>query len=610
VGGLPPGIKAVAITSESLKENPRLWDEVDRGKYQIVYACPEILLSTHGHFSQFTVRPPMNTFMKNLVLVAIDECHLIWDWEAFRTAYRYIGNIRHALLKIPFVCLSATLTPNVAAYIHEVCHLQRHTIRFRMSIRRDNINTVVIPVDGDGIDPLLDLVVYPVRDLLQIPKTLIFHDNIDNAIAIMLAFHQRLPDEISGVPVETVVRVFYGSLDAPMKSQSLSDIITGKTRITICTDAFGLGVNVKDIARVIQWHVDHKLTIFSLYQRIGRAARNPALLGTAIIYIKKSIAESVPLDWSAAWNETSPPLSTPPALASSSNERRVYNEDDILIVPLSKGRDLTKFALPVEPETMDKVDIHVNNLYIEARSIKDAHQQAKKEINGTRQHKLSMAQKIDPCVLWFLCTSGCRPRAALTVFRDHELFENKHKSWCCDPCAHQCGLPGRTTLASGVPLEVTMSYLRTNPDSNKIILLGSAISVVSKAQIQPNRPSICTKRLEVLQRVLYKWRTLVFNDSGLPTHLSKSLVLPDSVLEYLVKHVTRIVTVHQLQTELKATRFDIHSSLIKSHHLPWLLEVINTSLTKTLPMETEERGILVKASLIYRNRQASQRVQH
>jgi hypothetical protein len=155
-----------------------------------------------------------------------------------------------------------------------------------------------------------------------------------------------------------------------------------------------------------------------------------------------------------------------------------------------------------------------------------------------------------------------------------------------------------------------MSYLRTNPDSNKIILLGSAISVGSKAQIQTKRPSICTKRLEVLQRVLYKWRTLVFNESGLPTHLSKSLVLPDSVLEYLVKHVTRIVTVHQLQTELKATRFDIHSSLIRSHHLPWLLEVINTSLTKTLPMETEERGILVKALLIYRNRQTSQGVQH
>lgn len=222
----------MAITSESLKQNPRLWDEVDRGTYQIVYACPEMLLDKKGHFANVTLRN-RSDFMRNLVAVAVDECHLIWDWEGFRTAFRFIGNIRNSIINVPFVCLSATLTPNVAAYVHEVCHLQRGTLRFSLSVRRNNINTMVVPVDGDDIQPLSDLIPEGVRDLLQIPKTLVFHDNIDAAITIAIALRARLPPHIASVPPETVVRVFFGSLDEEMKSQALSDIISGKIDFTI-----------------------------------------------------------------------------------------------------------------------------------------------------------------------------------------------------------------------------------------------------------------------------------------------------------------------------------------------------------------------------------------
>ena len=147
--------------------------------------------------------------MSNLAAVAVDECHLVWSWEDFRLAYQRVGNLRHIFWNVPFICLSATLTPNIAAYVHEVCNLKRPTVLFSLSTRRDNINITVVPINNcNDIQPLCDLIPDSCRDILAIPKTLIFVDNIDLAKDIAVALRSRLLNEVSDIPFDILIRTY------------------------------------------------------------------------------------------------------------------------------------------------------------------------------------------------------------------------------------------------------------------------------------------------------------------------------------------------------------------------------------------------------------------
>ena len=48
---------------------------------------------------------------KKLIAIAFDEYHCIKNWGVFRPYYRLAGTLRELLLDIPFIALSATLTP-------------------------------------------------------------------------------------------------------------------------------------------------------------------------------------------------------------------------------------------------------------------------------------------------------------------------------------------------------------------------------------------------------------------------------------------------------------------------------------------------------------------
>ena len=97
-----------------------------------------------------------------------------------------------------------------------------------------------------------------------------------------------------------------------------------------------------------------------------------------------------------------------------------------------------QFAIPVTEETPSKVNVFVRNIYMEAKSVKEAFHIAKQEPKGSTKVRLSAAQKIDPAVLWVLCTIGCRQKALLSIYKDEQMFSSDgHQSWCCDRCAKE-----------------------------------------------------------------------------------------------------------------------------------------------------------------------------
>ena len=52
----------------------------------------------------------------------------------------------------------------------------------------------------------------------------------------------------------------------------------------VCTEATGMGVNVRNVARAIQWRIAEHLTLAAPLQRIGRAGQDPDLPAVVIVF--------------------------------------------------------------------------------------------------------------------------------------------------------------------------------------------------------------------------------------------------------------------------------------------------------------------------------------
>ena len=73
-----------------------------------------------------------------------------------------------------------------------------------------------------------------------------------------------------------------------------------------------------------------------------------------------------------------------------------------------KKRVLARFGLPVAANVQDMVDVHVRHLYREARIMERAKISAYRESRRTGKTKFPSKKRLDPGVLWVLCTQGCR----------------------------------------------------------------------------------------------------------------------------------------------------------------------------------------------------------
>lgn len=409
------GTKALAFTSQN-EEEEKLWPRVDDGEFRVVYITPEALTDIDGHFHRVTMRRRLE-FKQNLVAVAIDECEMIWDWEGFREKWNFIEdfwrrlNLRLDFPRIPFACISASLTPP----IKRDSKVLRPTINATVNPRLDNINIVVSQIKGPGIQELLSLIPEGTRDPLQIPKTIIFHDNIDRGIRIAHRLRARLPDEVAGIPSKSIVPCFFGTMDLKARMKALSEFRKGRARIMLCMDAWGLLIDVPDIERVIQWQVDERLDFSDLHQRIRKAANN----GVAIIYVEKSILDSISrtwkedvVNWEQAWQRSDLFFEE-----YDSDDVMEYDEDEQVKREWKKRR-LGRFGLPVRPDTKDKVSLHIKHLYREARTIRKARGAAQQERRRTSSYHMPSTKNLDPAVLWLLCTQGCRHGPFEAILKD------------------------------------------------------------------------------------------------------------------------------------------------------------------------------------------------
>lgn len=243
------GVKAIAITSGmSRAQIDRELDNAIYGKVAFLYVSPERLKSR-----LFIARLQK----MNVSLIAVDEAHCIVEWGYdFRPAYRHIADIRSYCPQAPVIALTATATPDVVVAIQDALQFKEKRV-IRDSFLRENLTYAVVVSDSKW------------NRMMEYLKGRQATDS-----GIVYCSTRRMVKHLCGQLLQLGFSAdyYHGGLRFEQRQEKQLSWQQGKTRIMVCTNAFGMGINKPDVRFVIHYHIPE--TVEAYFQEAGRAGRD------------------------------------------------------------------------------------------------------------------------------------------------------------------------------------------------------------------------------------------------------------------------------------------------------------------------------------------------
>ncbi|OTB19485.1 hypothetical protein K445DRAFT_42905, partial [Daldinia sp. EC12] len=252
-----PGLRPLLIADETQKS---MWCEVAQGKYTHVILGPE--QATQDRF--YTLFRD-SAFNQRLAMVAIDELHMVHQWKEFRTSYPNLYQIRGMIPNaVPWFGCTATLSKQAQDFVLDKAGFReegRHTGQLafiRATVDRPNIAYIVSPLDKGYI---------------------------------IAARHYLLAQAIElGMSRDEAVKAIrrYDADTRPDDKQRLYDDFAGEQspcRIMFATVALGMGMDIRDVRRVVQFGAIASGDLADLIQRFGRAARDGKTAAKAYFFV-------------------------------------------------------------------------------------------------------------------------------------------------------------------------------------------------------------------------------------------------------------------------------------------------------------------------------------
>lgn len=254
------GIPASFINSTlSLFETQDRLEKMKAGDYKLVYIAPE----------RFSSQVFMEALAQiKISLFAIDEAHCISQWgHDFRPSYARLGKVIEKIGNPIVAGFTATATPEVKEDILKQLNLKDPQIVIT-GFARPNLKFKTLNLsDGEKISFLLETVLKDKNSSGIIYAGTRFKvENILNCL------------EKSGLSV----CAYHGGLDSELRRQVQEDFMSGRKKIVVATNAFGMGIDKSDIRFVI--HYEMPGTLEAYYQEAGRAGRDGKLSNCFLFY--------------------------------------------------------------------------------------------------------------------------------------------------------------------------------------------------------------------------------------------------------------------------------------------------------------------------------------
>jgi len=244
------GIPSTFINSSlSPQESENRLRRIKEGYYKIIYIAPE-------RFYNAAFMADLKNLKINLF--AIDEAHCISQWgHDFRPSYLRLKEVIKMVGSPIVVALTATATPEVREDIAKQLNLSKASYVIRGFAR-----------------PNLQMAVVQATNSLKTQYILDALDNENLGSGIIYVGTRSKADELADLLVERNIKavVYHAGMDADSRDWVQNSFMRGEAQVVIATNAFGLGINKKDIRFVI--HHDLPGTIEAYYQEAGRAGRD------------------------------------------------------------------------------------------------------------------------------------------------------------------------------------------------------------------------------------------------------------------------------------------------------------------------------------------------
>jgi ATP-dependent DNA helicase RecQ len=241
------GVSAVAVHSGMTPAQIDIaLDNCVYGDVKFLYVAPERVAS-----EVFRLRLPR----MNPTLIAVDEAHCISQWGYdFRPSYLRIAELRAILPDVPFLAVTASATDEVAEDIMTQLKFSEGVL-LRSPFARPNLSYSVRKVENKN------------QQLMRIIN------NVPGAGIVYVRTREGVEQLAATLTDAGVAATFYhGGMEAAERTIRQEEWITGRKRVMVATNAFGMGIDKADVRFVVHYSICD--SVENYYQETGRAGRD------------------------------------------------------------------------------------------------------------------------------------------------------------------------------------------------------------------------------------------------------------------------------------------------------------------------------------------------
>lgn len=261
------GIPAVYMNRQ-MQDYERTMDEIAQYKYALVYVSPETLVSPWF----------LSTVNRlQVAMIVVDEAHCISLWgHSFRQSYLRIAQFVHTLEKRPQIAaFTATASMQMTEEIRDGLGL-KNEYRPGVSFNRSHIILHMRYIETYARNDTAQIKNRLIRDLRGY-GFLQYVNGVEQVVASGIIYCQTI-EMVNEMCYFLrgkgyAASVYYSKgMTASERQKNMRAFMNGDARIMVCTNAFGMGIDKRDIRFVM--HVQLPVCMEDYYQETGRAGRD------------------------------------------------------------------------------------------------------------------------------------------------------------------------------------------------------------------------------------------------------------------------------------------------------------------------------------------------